>query len=280
MSAPNAVIFFNSRTAGPHRHLSNFYGGVEFAYQAWKFDATTADGAAVHTWLRDLASVDGGAPFESMLKRLQPEKSTWSDAQLKYWYDGDEPIRGILAKLVGNSVKGTEGMNKRLALVVQLATGNQLTAREVEAWRAACVHSFVSEMEVEEQMRTCLRAKFGPPGQFRELLLSTGERALHEKPMRGKGDRWTLHVDKTTGERTGGDMLGRLLVSLRAELRAEEAERLGAAEVSGVDDGAGERPAKVAKIAPSDNKGDNTGDGTVEPILAQLPTGKAKPRVG
>ena len=67
-------------------------------------------------------------------------------------------------------------------------------------------------------MYACLKSKFGRPGPFQEFLLSTGQLALHEKPMRGKGNRWTLHVDATTGARTGEDVLGRMLVKLRSEL--------------------------------------------------------------
>ena len=61
-------ILFNSRTAGPHRHLSNFFGGVEFEYQALKF-TEHGDGGAVRSWLRGLQSLTN-AEFESMLMRL------------------------------------------------------------------------------------------------------------------------------------------------------------------------------------------------------------------
>ena len=237
-SRPNCLdVFFNSRTAGPHRHLSNFYGGVEFEYQALKF-TEHGEGAAVRSWLRGLQSLMG-ADFESMLMRLQPEKRDWTAAQRQYWYDGAVPIHGILAKLVGGAVKGTAGMDKRLSIVVELATGKKLAPREVAAWRTKFVHGVACDAEADQRMRACLRAKYGEHGAFRDLLLSTGERPLHEKPMRGKGDRWTLHAEGATGVRTGGDMLGRLLVELRRELRAEAVSAEAAGESSGGGCGAG-----------------------------------------
>ena len=42
--------------------------------------------------------------------------------------------------------------------------------------------------------------------KYKELLLSTGDKILHEKPMRGKGDDWTY---------PGGDLLGKLLMEIR-----------------------------------------------------------------
>jgi predicted NAD-dependent protein-ADP-ribosyltransferase YbiA (DUF1768 family) len=51
--------------------------------------------------------------------------------------------------------------------------------------------------------------KFAKPF-FREILLSTGDRVLHERPLRGKGNDWTY---------PGEDKLGKMLLKLRAEIR-------------------------------------------------------------
>lgn len=55
----------------------------------------------------------------------------------------------------------------------------------------------------------CLQVKFAKPF-FREILLSTGDKVLHERPLRGKGNEWTY---------PGEDALGKMLVRLRAEIR-------------------------------------------------------------
>ena len=58
-------------------------------------------------------------------------------------------------------------------------------------------------------MMKCLRQKYSKP-YYKKLLLSTGNAILHEVPMRGKGDFWTLG---------GEDTLGKLLMKIRYELR-------------------------------------------------------------
>ena len=58
--------------------------------------------------------------FIYYLKELQPKKK-WTDAKLNYWFkeiDGEKkPIRGILSKLVGNSVKDTPITKQRLKII-------------------------------------------------------------------------------------------------------------------------------------------------------------------
>ena len=65
--------------------------------------------------------------------------------------------------------------------------------------------------EKKELMLKCLKKKFlsNDKNKYNELLLSTGELILHEKPMRGKGDDWTY---------PGGDLLGKLLMNIRKKL--------------------------------------------------------------
>ena len=71
--------------------------------------------------------------------------------------------------------------------------------------------------EKKDLMLKCLKDKFIKgedkynknkynENKYKELLLSTGDKILHEKPMRGKGDDWTY---------PGGDLLGKLLMEIR-----------------------------------------------------------------
>ncbi len=55
----------------------------------------------------------------------------------------------------------------------------------------------------------CMQVKYSKPF-YRTLLLSTGDRVLHESPMWGNGNEWTF---------PGGDKLGMMLVRLRSEIR-------------------------------------------------------------
>ena len=77
----------------------------------------------------------------------------------------------------------------------------------------------VNDVNDHRNMMNCLRKKYNEPVS-RDLLLSTGDRALHELPLRGKPGKWTCNKD---GE--GGDMLGKMLGLVRDELRARA--RLG-----------------------------------------------------
>jgi predicted NAD-dependent protein-ADP-ribosyltransferase YbiA (DUF1768 family) len=72
-------------------------------------------------------------------------------------------------------------------------------------------------------MKRMLEKKYADP-LYRDLLLSTGDRPLHERPMRGKGEgsAWTHYVD-VDGRAYGGDLLGRLLGQVRAEIRQAQA---------------------------------------------------------
>jgi hypothetical protein len=74
---------------------------------------------------------------------------------------------------------------------------------------------------------------------FKKLLLETGTRMLVHTPMRGKTDYWTGRVDKTSGNITGENNMGKLLMEVRQELRKpkkssqKEGKRIGAIKDKG-----------------------------------------------
>ena len=57
------------------------------------------------------------------------------------------------------------------------------------------------------QIKECI-AKY-QKNKYRDILLSTGDKILHENPMRGNGDDWTY---------PGKDLLGILLMEIRYEI--------------------------------------------------------------
>lgn len=186
-------IYFNSKSQSEWYPLSNFYGNVELHYQ----QSVAVNG--VDELFAKFQTCDS-QQFVNYLKCLQPGK-TWTSAKEQYWFRDGEPIRGILAKLVA----GARTNPGRTSPIQRLA------------------HNFTIRPEATVGQKTdvmlqALRKKFRQP-QFRDLLLSTGSRTLHEKPIRGNGSNslWTYKVDKN-GNAHGGDLLGKLLMQVRQEL--------------------------------------------------------------
>lgn len=191
-------IYFNSKSQ--HYLLSNFYGGAEFAYQKQKFE-----GKGLMDLLDRMANCNG-EEFVNYLMVLQPSKR-WTDRQKCYWFCGavpmdngkpqfnlGTPIRGILAKLVG----GCATNRARRKIVLKMAGAFKVLPE-------------VGDTDKKNAMMLALREKFQHGSKYTNLLLSTGNAVLHEKPMR-KPNAWTFK----NGE--GGDWLGKLLMCLRSEL--------------------------------------------------------------
>jgi len=204
-NSKNANVLFNSKRG--LSALSNFHGegehNVEFAYMADRFPQTE-----VKHLLRRLSLADGHL-FTRWLKVLQPRKK-FTARQQQFWFQNGKPVRGILAQLIGTAAKKTRlGALRRKILCQQLGLKKIL------------VKPCLQEKEMEALMLKCLRKKFQLP-KFKKLLLATGDADLHEVPMR-RVSRWTWKPAGPNGEPRGGDMLGKLLVQVRAEKRAEKA---------------------------------------------------------
>lgn len=183
-------IVFNSKSAVPYNKLSNFYGDVEINYMKTRFN-----NPEVKALFDDFKSCSN-EKFIEYLKILQPGK-VWTSKKEEYWFKNGEPIRGILAKLVGSCVKNTPSLKRRQKIIMELTGVEKL---EIEPP--------LNEEDRKELMYTCLKKKFASK-EYRDILLSTGTKTLHEKPMRGKGDNWTF---------PGNDWLGILLTKLREEI--------------------------------------------------------------
>ena len=191
----NENIVFNSKSKSNYQ-LSNFYGDVEICYMKSRFQ-----NKEIINLFDDFKKCDNDK-FIYYLKLLQPEKK-WSEKKLNYWFridkDGNKyPIRGILAKLLGTSVKDTPVGKKRLKIVK-----DYLNIKE-----NIKINSELNLEEKKELMVKCLRVKFNQE-PYRSILLSTGKQKIHEKPMRGSGDIWTY---------PGGNLLGLLLEKVRDEI--------------------------------------------------------------
>lgn len=209
-----ADIHFNSKTfKNGFQGLSNLMGGAEFDYMGARFPQQD-----MKDLFESLKSCDRET-FIKWLQILQPGKK-WTDAKLKYWFTPDgEPIRGILAQLLGSMVR---------------RKGGKLTPTSKRRQKAVCAEQKLAAIEVlpelsdvakKSKMKKCLRKKYSME-PYRSLLLSTGSRELHEKPIR-RGNNWTL---------PGGDWLGQLLMEIRAEIGGG---------------GSKKRPAEAIEAAPA-----------------------------
>jgi len=187
-------IFFNSKSGV--QGLSNLMGGAEFDYMSARFPQS-----AMKDLFERLKSCDRET-FLEWLQLLQPGKK-WTPAKLNYWFTrSGEPIRGILAQLLGSMVRRKDGKLTSTSKRRQKAVRERLGLSTIE------VEPELSDDDKRLFMKECLRKKYSMEA-YRTLLLSTGSDELHERPMRGKGNAWTL---------PGDDWLGQLLMEVREEL--------------------------------------------------------------
>lgn len=188
------TIIFNSKSTR-YFLLSNFYGGVEIDYMKDRYNDPE-----IKKLIESFETCDN-EKFIYYLKILQPGKK-WTEAKINYWFkniDGKkEPIRGVLAKLVGGAVKDTPLMKKRREIVKSLAG----LPKDFEL----SIKRELNETEKKDLMRKCLIEKFSKE-KYKRVLFSTKNFIIHEKPMRGSND-WTY---------PGNDWLGQLLIKIRDE---------------------------------------------------------------
>lgn len=195
-----SVVLFNSKTfKNGFQGLSNLMGGAEFDYMGARFPQP-----AMKAIFEKLKSCDRET-FLEWLQLLQPGKK-WTPAKLSYWFTPDgEPIRGILAQLLGSMVRRKDGKLTSTSKRRQKAVRERLELSTIE------VLPELSDGDKRLFMKECLRKKYSME-PYRTLLLNTGSAELHEKPIRGSGNSWTL---------PGGDWLGQLLMEVRAEVVAD-----------------------------------------------------------
>jgi hypothetical protein len=204
-------IQFNSKTfKNGFQGLSNLMGGAEFDYMGARFPQQAMND------LFDTLKTCDSETFLEWLQILQPGKK-WTPAKLKYWFTTDgEPIRGILAQLLGSMVRHKCGK------LTPTSKRRQKVVREKLDLPTIDVAPELSDDDKKAFMKECLRKKYSIE-PYRSLLLNTGSRELHEKPIRGSGNSWTL---------PGCDWLGQLLMEIREEITPESSNKRSAEEVS------------------------------------------------
>lgn len=198
LSKPQYKIFFNCKTKKyPDYFFSNFYGGVEEHYQAKKFR-----NRLVRKFVKNIKNLTL-EEFLELMKLLEKNG--------QYWTKKDEkgqrfPILGIAAKIIANLLKN--GKQRKNATIIKKLT-NLIGVTEDEFFQRN------SDFKDEEYLAHCMRKKFKLEF-FRKLLVKTGNKALHERPMRGSGDKWTRDQ-----KGRGGNKMGEILVKIRTEIIKE-----------------------------------------------------------
>ena len=192
-----AAIVFNSKTyKNGFQGLSNLMGGAEFDYMGARFPQQ-----AMKALFESLKNCDRET-FLEWLQILQPGKK-WTRAKLAFWFTPEgEPIRGILAQLLGSMVR------RKADELTPTSKRRQKAVREKLGLAAIEVAVELPDDDKKALMKECLLKKYSDE-PYRSLLLSTGSAELHEKPIRGGGNSWTS---------PGGDWLGQLLMEVRADL--------------------------------------------------------------
>jgi len=139
--------------------------------------------------------------FLKWLKKLQPSK-TWTEKKERYWFLDDEPIRGILAQMLGTMVRNTDVALKRRRIVAK-----ELGLKSIK------INDELTPAIKKKLMMKCLRNKFRD-NRYRKILDATSGVKIHERPLRGNPNSWSYkpHADPS---KRGGDWLGQLLMTVR-----------------------------------------------------------------
>lgn len=221
----SSPIFFHAKCDTVYAELSNLYGGAEHVYQASRMKPCD-----IRTFLLSLASKEMSKEEQlAIMKALQPDKRNWTAAQEAYWTtSAGVPISGILAKLIGG-ICNSEHFRSRFNAINELLEEKGYTVKPSsytpQGWEAWRKEFMVPPRECvgEASMRAALKFKYregAHASKYASLLRSTFPRELHEAALRGGAGLWTYSPETTRSYR-GGDLLGKLLTELRAELVAE-----------------------------------------------------------
>ena len=215
----DSELYFKAYRKGPFRKLSNLFGPVEWLYQQQKF----RDGSDVHAFLqRGLQrEVDGTwteAEFRQALKDMQ------HGGQAQSYIDEDGALAtGLLAQMTSQIAREPTSLLARKRLTYIKQHPSLMTEQEALAWHAVYVNPPLTDEAADALMHRLLLVKYRMP-RYRALLLETGTRALHEGKGRGAPSKWEWQEkplseeEQRRGFTRGGDVLGRLLMRVRAEI--------------------------------------------------------------
>lgn len=186
--------------------LSNFYGGSEEDYQSAKYQ-----NKRIRVFFESLKTIE----LEEFKKKLSELTGKPAD----YWVRNGQPIRGILAKMLGGAVslKSKSERRRRLRLLAEWSGLKDETEIRFS--------TPMTKTDKSRFMKQCLRRKFKKQ-PYRDALLKTDKVFLYERPMRGNGNLWSYRPANEEKDKpaTGENLLGKLLMEVRDENREEGSE--------------------------------------------------------
>ena len=201
-------IYFKAYRNGEFRKLSNLFGPVEWMYQQAKFKK----GSEVYTFLeqgkeRTLQGSYTPEEFKTILNALG------LDVKLKSYTDDDGALAtGLIAQTTSQIAKAPDSDLGRKRLSYILGRSVNVSKEEALAWHAQNVNPQLGDDDANALMLRLLRVKYAIP-QYRELLLRSGTRVLHEGKGRGAPNKWEWQnkpltpQEESKGFTRGGDVL-------------------------------------------------------------------------
>lgn len=219
------AIFFKAFVATDFRKLSNLFGAVEWHFQAVKF----RKGSGVREWM------DANADKEWTICEFENVLTSIGANPKSYISDDGEAAAGIMPKLVSLIVRNPSSLVARKRVAYILGLEKVMTPSESTAWVAANVLPEIPDNAKDTLMLQLLRAKFQIQ-KYRDLLISTGDRTLHEKALNGIPNRYEFHplneerllenaalvaAGQPPKWSEGGDTLGKLMTIVRDEINDE-----------------------------------------------------------
>ena len=194
-----------------NRKLSNFARcGVRFRdpfgeFQTYSSSEAVWQGSKARSKsVSKLFIQDGflGSLSVSAFQRFFPKTAAEKiEKKFKYWSRGDSV--GILAKMASNKKH-----SKKLGI------GSSDYNYEIE---------HLPEDELEERWLPILRAKYGQNDDMKKALLDTGDQYLLEFDRGAtRTDSFWGGIDDADGNIIGNNFMGRMLMKVRDELRAED----------------------------------------------------------
>ena len=214
-------IYFKAFRNGRFRKLSNLFGPVEWAFQRAKFK----EGSAVYNFLLEgerkaRAGEWNRADFDAARLRMK------HDGKLESYVDDDGAVAsGLLAQMTSLLARNPDSTDARHRLAYTMGRSESegpVSKAEMSEWHAENVKPPLDDTDKWDQMYYLLYDKFTTNDEYKQLLLSTGTRVLHEAKGRGAPGLWE-HQPLTEAQiqkkfSPGGDWLGKLLMKVREHL--------------------------------------------------------------
>lgn len=182
---PDDYTGFKSTDSTPKCYLSNFFGGAEFIYMAFRYEHLGR--TRVAALFRKLGEMDWDNDYDRFkMYRLKLSGKTTDAYRTK---DG-KVASGLLAKLINGCWKQTASMKKRLGVVNAIADEMRVPGDPMKHEDFYIENDDKLEAEKKEWMRQAHRVKFAKPF-YRALLKDAHREWLFERSgWRDRENKW------------------------------------------------------------------------------------------